>query len=303
MKKICVIGSCNMDLFYDTNKMPKEGETVVGNSFSEACGGKGANQAIAIAKLGGDVSFIGKVGNDAYGQKILENFKVNNVNIDNLEMCNTNTGLAIIGRCNNNNRITIIPGANSQVTVEFIKKLKDKILIFDIIVCQLEIPIETVEYIAEICKESNKTFILNPAPAQKLSEVLIEKSSYIIPNEIEILEITEEKSIDKILQTYQGEMILTNGSKGVLYCKGNNIINIPAMNVKVQDTTGAGDTFIGAFTYALSKDMDFDEAVKFANIAAALSVTKMGAQNGMPELKQIENYQIINNIGGIKCQM
>lgn len=280
-----------MDLFYDTNRIPKEGETVIGNSFSEAFGGKGANQAVAIAKLGGNVSFIGRVGNDIYGQKLLENFKVNNVNVDNLETCNTNTGLAIIGRCNNNNRITIIPGANSKVTVEFIEKIKDKILNFDIIVCQLEIPIETVEYIAKICKEYNKVFVLNPAPSQKLSKSLIENAKYIIPNEIEILEITEETNVEKILQRYQEKVILTSGDKGVLYCKKNDIVNIPAMNVKVQDTTGAGDTFIGAFVYAISKDIVFDKAIEFANIAAALSVTKMGAQNGMPDLKTIENYQ------------
>lgn len=288
MKKICVIGSCNMDLFYDTNKIPKEGETVIGNSFSESYGGKGANQAVAIAKLGGNVSFIGKVGNDTYGQKLLKNFKVNNINTDDLYICSTNTGLAIIGRCNNNNRITIIPGANSQVTLEFIKQIENKVLNFDIIVCQLEIPIETVEYISKICKEHNKIFILNPAPAQKLSKSLIENSSYIIPNEIEILEITEENNIESILQKYQEKMILTSGDKGSLYCEENSIINIPAMNVKVQDTTGAGDTFIGAFVYAISKDIEFNEAVIFANTAAALSVTKMGAQRGMPTYEEIK---------------
>lgn len=296
MKKICVIGSCNMDLFYDTNKIPKEGETVIGNSFSESYGGKGANQAVAIAKLGGNVSFIGKVGNDTYGKKLLENFKVNNVNTDNLEICSTNTGLAIIGRCNNNNRITIIPGANYEVTLGFIKQIENKLLNFDIIICQLEIPIEAVEYISKICKNHNKIFILNPAPAQKLSKNLIENSNYIIPNEIEILEITEEKNIEDILRKYKEKMILTSGDKGVFYCEENRIINIPAMNVKVQDTTGAGDTFIGAFVYALAKDIDFEKAVKFANTAAAISVTKMGAQNGMPDLKQFENYKNKDNM-------
>ncbi len=288
MKRICVIGSCNMDLFYNTNRIPKQGETVIGNSFSEACGGKGANQAIASAKLGGIVSFIGKIGNDIYGEKLLDNFKNNNVNINNLETCNKNTGLAIIGRCNNDNRIVIIPGANNEVTIDFIKKIEDKILEFDIIICQLEIPINSVEYIAKICKESNKIFILNPAPAQKLSKNLIENCTYIIPNEIEILEIFEEKNVEKILQEYPQKVILTNGNKGVEYCINNNIVNVPARKVEVQDTTGAGDTFIGAFAYAISNALEFNYAIEFANTAAALSVTKMGAQNGMPNLKQVE---------------
>lgn len=300
MKEICVIGSCNMDLFYDTSRMPKQGETLIGNSFSEAYGGKGANQAIAIAKLGGKVSFIGKIGNDVYGQKLIDNFKDNNVNIDNLKTSNTNTGLAIIGRCNNDNRIVIIPGANNQVTIGFIKEVEYKILNSDIIVCQLEIPIKTVEYIAKLCREHSKIFILNPAPAQKLSKNLIESSTYIIPNEIEIMEIFEEKDIEKILQLYPEKVILTNGSKGVSYCIKNNIINISAVKVEVQDTTGAGDTFAGAFAYAISKGMEFTNAIEFANVAAALSVTKMGAQNGMPNLKQVE--EIMNKRLNKSCR-
>ena len=235
---------------------------------------------------------IDKIRNDMYGEKLSYNFKTNNVNIDNLETCNINTGLAIIGRCDNDNRIVIIPGSNNEVTIDFIEKVKNKILEFDIIVCQLEIPINTVEYISKICKENDKIFILNPAPAQKLSKNLIENSTYIIPNEIEILEIFEDKNIERILKSYPEKVVLTNGGKGVVYCKNNYIIEIPAVTVEVKDTTGAGDTFIGAFTYAISNRMEFDYAIKFANVAAALSVTKMGAQNGMPNLKQVE--EIIN---------
>lgn len=287
MKKICVIGSCNMDLFYDTDKIPKEGETVIGNSFSEDFGGKGANQAIAATKLGGDVSFIGKVGKDTYGEKLIQNFKANNVNIEHLEQADTSTGLAIIGRCNNNNRITIIPGANNEVSIEFIESIKDSVLEADILLCQLEIPMETVEYLAELCKEYGKIFVLNPAPAQKLSEKLIENCTYIIPNEIEILEITDDKDIDVILKKYPEKMILTNGSKGVSYCKNSEIIKLPAVSTIVEDTTGAGDTLNGAFTYAISNDIKFEKAVEFANTAAALSVAKKGAQTGMPNLAEV----------------
>ena len=293
MKKICVIGSCNMDFCYDTDRIAKEGETVIGKTFSESYGGKGANQAISIAKLGGEVSFIGKIGNDTNGDKLLENFRQNKVNIENLEFCNTNTGLAIIERCNNNNRITIIPGANDKVTIDYIKKVENNILKYDIIICQLEIPLETVEYISDIAIKNNKVFILNPAPAKRLSKKLIENSTYIIPNEIEILEITEEKDVEKILHMYPEKIILTNGSKGVLYCNNdNNIINIDAIKVEVRDTTGAGDTFNGAFAYALSNNMQYEAAIKFANIAAGLSVTKKGAQEGMPTLSQVEKFNI-----------
>lgn len=174
--------------------------------------------------------------------------------------------------------------------------MKEIILKSDIIVCQLEIPMETVEYISQICKKNNKVFILNPAPAEKLSQELIENSTYITPNELEILEITEEKDIERILYKNPKKIILTNGKKGVKYCMENNIVDIPAIDVEVADTTGAGDTFNGAFAYAIANEMNFEDAIKFANIAAGISVTKKGAQNGMPNLEQIQKKLINNNI-------
>lgn len=169
MKKICVIGSCNIDLVYTVCKMPSQGETINGEDFSENFGGKGANQAIAIAKLGGDVSFFGCVGTDSNGDKLISNFKDNNVNIENVQKVGKTSGTAIIGVCNGNNRIVLIKGANKSVSVEYISKLESKLLQYDIIICQLEIPLETVIYISKYCKNNNKIFILNPAPARKIT--------------------------------------------------------------------------------------------------------------------------------------
>lgn len=288
MKKICVIGSCNMDLVYDTDCIPSEGETVTGKEFSEFFGGKGANQVVAMARLGANVEFIGKVGNDSYGERIKENFVKNNVIIDNLKAEDTNSGIAIICIHNQNNRIVVIPGANQRVDVEFIKSLENRILEYDIIVCQLEIPVETVEYVSNICHKNGKTFILNPTPSQKLSENLINNSDFITPNETEILKITDETDADTVLKKYPNKMILTNGKNGVKYFDGSKIVVVPSINVEAVDTTGAGDTFNGAFAFAMANDIDIYNAISFANKAAGLSVTKKGAQSGMPTLEEVK---------------
>ena len=293
MKKICVIGSINYDLVVNSEKFPVAGETLFGESFKEFYGGKGANQAVAAAKLGSNVTFFGKVGNDTFGSKLLSNFSDYNINIGNIESENTSSGTAVITIAENNNTIIVISGANEKVDINYIQDRKQEILSNDIIICQLEIPLRTVEYIAEICKQNNKIFILNPAPAKKLSEELINNCTYITPNEIEILQITEEVSINKVLEKYPNKMILTNGENGIKYYDGNEIVVVDAADVNVLDTTGAGDTFNGAFAYALSNEMSVKEAVEFANVAAGLSVTKIGAQIGIPSIDEIHEMRTL----------
>jgi len=287
MKKICVIGSINYDLVTEVDRIPLEGETIVGKSFSEYYGGKGANQAIAISKLGGIVTFFGKVGNDSFGKKLIENFKEQNVKVRNVQVEDTTSGVAIITVFEDNNRIIVIPGSNGRVDIEYIKKNQKGILTNDIIICQLEIPIETVEYVAEICKENNKIFILNPAPGKRLRADLINNCTYITPNETEITMITENTDSEQVLRNFPNKIILTNGALGIKYFNGNTMVTIESIKVKAIDTTGAGDTFNGAFAYYLLKELPLIESIEFANIAAGISVTKKGAQSGMPKLNEI----------------
>ena len=294
-KKICVIGSCNLDLTYDTPRIPDEGETILGNSFSTSFGGKGANQAIAIAKLGYPVSFVGAIGNDTFGQNIKDNFIKNNVDITHLRTVTDSTGIAVITTCQHNNRIVVIKGANNYVDINYLQSIEDYLSTFDIFVCQLEIPIESVNYLAQYAKETNKIFILNPAPATQIPLELINNSTYIVPNEIEILEISASNNEEEILKNYPNKMIMTNGSKGVKYYDGTTIRQIPCLPVKAIDTTGAGDTFNGVLTYCLATGLPLDEAIEFSNIASGLSVTKKTAQGGMPSLKEIKNYLENNN--------
>lgn len=292
--KIAVVGSINMDQVVLSTRIPLKGETVQGERVTYKYGGKGANQAIALARLGADVLMFGKVGDDSNGKNLLNNFKENNVNIDNIEVEKSETsGLAVITLGDNDNTIVVIPGANAKVDKLYIDNHKDALLLCDMVVLQHEIPLETNEYVINFCKENNIKVLLNPAPANKLSKNIVDKVDYLTPNETEsgiIFGIeTDINSLIKKVEEYKGKLIITCGSNGVLgYVEGKGVINIPIRKSKVVDTTGAGDTFNSAFVYARCKGFDMEEALKFANIASGISVEKLGAQGGMPVLEEVE---------------
>lgn len=300
MKKIVVVGSLNMDMIMEINKMPKIGETIKGNQMNYLIGGKGANQAVAASRLGNEVEIIGCIGKDAFGEKIKKNLKEENVNVKQLKVDDVAaTGVATILKTKDDNSIVVIPGANDFCDKELIDKHKELIKSADILITQLEIPIETVKYVLEIAKSNGVKTILNPAPAREISLDILKNVDIITPNETEFEIITGEsysdlKSFEDAMINWQAKhstkLIVTRGKDGSSYIENNKIITKKTIRVDVIDTTGAGDTFNGALAHAISHDYSMDEAVTFAGIAASLSVTKFGAQTGMPVLELVNKY-------------
>lgn len=276
--KITVVGSINMDLITSLSQLPKQGETIFGESFTMKPGGKGANQAVAAARLGANVSFIGKVGNDALGMDLLANFTNEGISTKSIEVDrDSSTGTANILLYEKDNRIIIIPGANKNVTVEFIEKSKDLLLSSDIVITQLEIPTETISWCANLCYEHDIPLILNPAPATKLPDDIWEKCTYITPNEEEFKQLFGEKHDT-------AKVITTLGPSGARF--RNKVI--PTYPSTVVDTTGAGDTFNGALAFYIASGFQVEEAILRANIAASLAIQKLGAQEGMPTSEMVE---------------
>ncbi|MCM3453693.1 ribokinase [Heyndrickxia oleronia] len=289
MSKIVVIGSSSMDLVVTAPKRPIAGETIIGESFKTIPGGKGANQAVASSRLGAEVIMIGCIGDDNYGEVILENLQKNNVNTKYVEpVTGEKSGTAHIILAEDDNSIIVVKGANDYVTPEYVEKALDVIKHADIVLIQQEIPEETVEYVANICNELNVSLLLNPAPARRLSQNIIDKASYITPNEHEASLLFEGLTKEEALRKYPNKLFITEGKNGVRYFNGQSEVLIPSYQVEVVDTTGAGDTFNAAFAVALSERKNIDDSIRFANRAASLSVTKFGAQGGMPLRTEVE---------------
>ena len=291
MKKIAVIGSINMDLTAKTERHPGKGETVSGWDLQYVPGGKGANQAVAAARLGGSVMMFGCVGEDAFGDRLTDNLARNGVDTTYVRKINgVSSGIAMITVAENDNSIVVIPGANHCVTPEYLEEVKNAVLEADIIVLQNEIPQETVLAAINLAHCAGKTVIYNPAPVVPLPDGVMEKIGYLTPNEHEAALMFGEPSLESLLSKYQGKLIVTLGEEGAAAWNGREILKIPARPAKVADTTGAGDTFNGAFAYALANVFPLEKALCFANVAASLSTEGFGAQGGMPELETVLNY-------------
>ncbi len=290
MSKISVVGSINMDLVAVSDVMPQKGRTVVGRDFRIIPGGKGANQAVAIAKLGGNVDLFGCVGNDGFGEMARANLREGGVFLNHVKpISNVPTGVALIHVAENDNAITVVAGANSCVDVDYIDSVSEEILKSDIVLLQHEIPFAAVEHVIRLCWEANVPVVLNPAPAMPVSDALIGMVRYIIPNEHEIGTVMRsDKSYDKLLARYPNKLIMTWGEKGVVYHNGILEVHVPAIHAEVKDTTGAGDTFCGAFVKAICDGADMKEAIVFGQYAGGLSVEKFGAQAGMPTTDAIK---------------
>ncbi|WP_187444600.1 ribokinase [Bacillus swezeyi] len=289
MSKICVIGSSSMDLVVTSKKRPKAGETVLGDSFKTVPGGKGANQAVAAARLGAEVCMIGCVGDDHYGKDILDNFQANGVLTDYVKpVTGQESGTAHIVLAEGDNSIIVVKGANDHVTPEYVQQALPALKEADIVLIQQEIPEETVDDVSELCKTLGIPLLLNPAPARPLRRETIENAAYITPNEHEASILFKGLSQEEALQRYPGKLFITEGKNGVRYHNGNEEKLIPAFPVEAIDTTGAGDTFNAGFAIALSEGKDIESALRFANRAASLSVLKFGAQGGMPKREAVE---------------
>ncbi len=295
MKRILVIGSVSTDFVVTTDQKPNQGETVFGKNFEISFGGKGANQAVAASRLGADVGMIGLVGDDIFGKEIIENLNKNRVNTENVEPVPYEvSGSAHIILYEKDNSIIVVPGANNQLDKTKIENLRDNIKQYDLIIIQNEIPQLTNEKIIQICWEEKIPTIYNPAPARKLAKEWIEKVTYLTPNEHEFTILFPEKKLSEALREYPNQLIITLGSKGSVFFNGEKEIHIPAYKVEPIDTTGAGDTFNGAMAVGLINGMTLEDSLKLANLSAAYSVQKFGAQGGMPTLNQLKgssNYE------------
>ena len=291
-KKIAVIGSINMDLTARTERLPSKGETVSADALLYVPGGKGANQAVAAARLGGDVCLFGCVGDDVFAEQLIENLKQNGV--DTTHICKTpgvSSGIAMItvASLSADNCIVVVPGANKNVTPAYVDTVLDAILEADILVLQNEIPAEKIEYVIDLGCRAEKTILYNPAPATPLPAGTMEKISYLTPNEHEAaLLFPGDRSLSDLLNAPGGKLIVTLGERGVAAWENGELLHIPPRPAHVVDTTGAGDTFNGAFAYALAEGYDFRHALRFANAAASLSTERPGAQGGMPTRDAVE---------------
>ena len=295
MKKIMVIGSISTDFNVHTDRRPKVGETVKGQRFSTSFGGKGANQAVAAARLGANVHMVGTVGSDEFGHLLIDNLEANGISTTLVEQVNNvESGSAHIILADNDNSIIYIPGANNEFKEERLDKLKDEMKTAEYVIIQNEIPMPIISGLIEICDELSVKIIYNPAPAEEMDLDLIDKVTYFTPNENEFSLLFPELTLEEGLKTYPNKLIITLGDEGVAYSNGEEIIQIPSYKVKVKDTTGAGDTFNGALAYALSVDADLKTSIQFANLVAAISIQKDGAQGGMPTLEEVIRNEDFN---------
>lgn len=281
-----------MDYLVYADRFPKKSETMFGNKFVKRFGGKGANQAIAASKLGIDTMFIGAVGNDDDGDELVKNFENNNIDTSFIERMECGSGIAVCTIAENTNHIIVIKGANNILNTNHIDKNIAAIEQSDLIIIQNEIDIKVTKYVAKIAKKLNKIVVLNPAPAFKIDNELIESSTFIIPNEVEIMNIFEReyKTFEDILYEYPNKVVLTHGGNGVYYNDGEKIIHCNAIKSDVVDTTGAGDCFVGAFCTEFLRTNNINKSIGFAIVAAGLKVRKNGAQSSIPTLQDVRKY-------------
>ncbi len=299
MKKIAVIGSLNIDYVASVESFPLGGETVLGTGFKVVPGGKGANQAYSLGRMGADVVMLGAVGRDSNGKTSLENLRSAGVDVSHVHESDGPTGLAMITvNANGENSIVVCQGANNDVSFDYIRSKRDILKLCDIIVFQLEIPLETVLLSAKMLREMGKTIILDPAPAPETPpRQLIGLVDYIKPNESELAKLTGadtdsldvEAACDKLLGMGAGCVLASLGSAGVMVKqKGLPGVICPAEKVTAVDTTAAGDSFTAAVAYGLSKGLDINDAAAFANRVAALVVQRPGAQSSIPAREEMQ---------------
>ncbi len=297
MKKIVVIGSANTDMVVKSAKLPLPGETLLGGAFFMNAGGKGANQAVAAARAGGNVTLIAKVGNDIFGKQTIEGLQKENINTDYVFVDDTapsGTALIMVND-DGENCIVVAPGANANLLPADIERVKN-ILDAEIILMQLEIPMATIIEAVKLAKSNNKKVIINPAPAQKLDDELLNGLFLITPNETEAYLLTGIKVVDEQTASHAAgiflnkgvqNVIITLGRQGAYFQNENLKLKINAPVVKAVDTTAAGDTFSGALTVSIIENMHWENAIQFAVEAASISVTRLGAQSSVPYRSEI----------------
>jgi len=298
---IVVVGSSNMDLVVKSKRIPAAGETILGGDFIMVPGGKGANQAVAAAKLGANVCFIAKLGDDVFGEQSLKNFKKAGVSTDYVQKTReAPSGVALIMVDDKGeNSIVVAPGANLRLSPDDVRAAEKEIAAAGAVVAQLEISLDTIQCAAELANNSGVPFILDPAPARELPAELLEMVDVMKPNETEAriltgIEVTDENSARaaamNLLERGVKAVIVTLASKGFLLADNNQTKHVSAHKVQAIDSTAAGDAFTGSLAVGIAQGKPLLDAASFANYVAALAVTKMGAQSSMPTLQEVQSF-------------
>ena len=299
--KIVVVGSSNTDMIIKVPHVPVPGETIIGGTFSTAAGGKGANQAVAAVRAGGDVTFVARIGEDMFGQQAKDGFVKDNIYVDHVltdKVAPSGVALIFVGE-DGENSIAVASGANANLSPSDVESAGDAISSADILIMQLETPLETVQKAATIASEKGVKVILNPAPACELSDDILSHVSILTPNESEAelltgIKVESEKdaaaAADALMAKGIETVIVTMGAKGAFVVTADFKELVGGFSVKAVDATAAGDVFNGTLAVAMAEGKPLKEAVRFANAAGALSVTKLGAQPSAPTREEIEKF-------------
>ncbi len=295
-KPVLVVGSLNMDMVVRAPRHPQVGETIFGTFFNTYPGGKGANQAVAVARLGAAVTMIGKVGSDAFGSELVQIASDEGINTDWISHePNQPSGIALITVSENGqNTIVVVPGANAYLSATDLDSAHSAFEEAALLVLQLESPLETVIHAAELAQRNKIPVLLNPAPAQPIPLELLQQVDILIPNQHELLQISGQPEMDSAIETLLRlgvkQLLITLGEEGVILASVNQRLLIPAFKVTAIDTVAAGDAFVGALAVALTRGLSLKKAAQFANAAAAISVTRSGAQPSLPTQIEVEKF-------------
>mgnify|MGYP002395005339 CR=1 FL=1 len=296
LAKILVVGSINMDLVVRVPRPPEPGETVLGEDFETYPGGKGANQAVAAARMGGDVTMVGRVGNDDFGNTLIQGLVENKIKTTHvIKDSKARTGVALIAvAADGENMIVVASGANANVSIEDVSSVRPLMRETDILLVQLECPLETVTSAVELAKAYDVQVILNPAPAQKLPQSLIKNIDYLTPNRNELLQIAGKDNIEDAIKAIREcglkNLIITLGANGARVISDDLDQHLPSHEVTTIDTTAAGDAFNGALAVALAEGKPLIEAVRYGMAAGAMASTKRGAQPSLPFRDSVESF-------------
>jgi len=298
MSSIVVVGSLNMDLVVRTLRLPRVGETVLGTSFDTIPGGKGANQAVAAARLGGQVAMVGRVGQDAYGRALVDNLQQNAVDVSRIVTDDSvPTGVALIAvGAGGENQIIVYPGANGRVTPGDVDAAASRLTPGSVLVAQFETPLATVTYALELARSRGAITVLNPAPAVSEIGPWIRHADYLVPNETEAatltgLTIAGDADVRRAAQALRDigarHVVITLGNRGAYWAGPDGEGHVPAFPVQAVDTTAAGDAFVGALAVALTEGLSLPDAVRFGCAAGAVAVTRFGAQPSLPTRSEV----------------
>jgi ribokinase len=300
-KTTLVVGSANMDLVVRVQAFPRPGETIFSDSFEMFPGGKGANQAVACARLGGQTVFIGKLGKDLFGERLIENMRLDGIRLEHLLVHSKKpTGIALIAlNAEGQNQIMVVSGSNMALVPADLLRKRAVFKQSSVVLLQLETPLDTVTRAAELARKSGAAVILNPAPGRKLPSELLRLIDYLTPNEIETEILTghavrddesAEVAAKELLSLGVENVIITLGARGALLVNRTTTMLYPGWKVTAIDTTAAGDAFNGALAFSLASGRGLEAALPFANAVAAIAVTRMGAQSSMPTLREVKKF-------------